>query len=1010
MNKLSAGQNGMGGIHNRRICMHKRRSCIFLLMLIFSLPLQSAVAFAEIRKAGVHGIDNIDGYRRTLKDRTIIEAEARLSGDTDITPEQLRINARGRITQFRECAKMPDGFTKCTYSTSPNSLEDEAKAYQFTVQLYSDANTLADERQLELTYDNQPPKIFIDRIIQDKDVIQIPVHTEDIACIAAGCEGRCVGLKSLEVDGISQNISGCSASQIVSMPAKVEGSRTYTVKAADMFSQMSTLESSQFFVDGKDPVIEKKITFLLDGQPIRAIGEEGIRSAWAVAQITEHELAGATADFSSLNRLPEFQALYKEMKAECIRMSTERFQCTWKNIYLLPEKQASIIQINATDVAGRKSSESFAVELPLDAEKPKITRLTTSGCINDKCYVALKGNVIRADIEERGVGFSPFTFVDGEPRYRIGIDAHELSSAYNVLWADNCTGNGGSWTCFWNDIRADGPHLRELGISVPALSTDDAGNTFTGDATKRIIVDAEPPIIIEANASSEQGSMLLEDSQLTITAVLKDDTNIRGKAYAEQVIGIKEPVTIECIPSDGTHICKWSNIGKLLPGPIKDAKIKLVFTDMGGNSIEKVLPVDVLASEKEKKNYWQLAGKPVPMPRVVDKDSLFFEQRVYFTIPLTGPANAKIIDGGILDCADNTGFSTVRILSADGNSLLLQTTVGPIAPDATLSKIHATCTASVVTVINNERLAMPQELMLRIEVPLVSTTPGALDDVLQKKIEDAKNWDLYGLRKIFKPLEQLYKIAEQICNGLSLFSQSAYGGALGAYNLMSSRSSSGLGALGPGMALAAQSNSKMFSGAYKYCQYLSCDKTLWNNWYDKFIKEPEWSKKAHLGATAWPQNPKDNLFLSMATGCIPGILYNLNKYKQLQCIYVDCLQNQVPQGIPMQYCVNQHEYLKCRFVYGQVFDLIPFAHFVKRMAIYMKTIFANPLSMVFGLGSFACEQKYAGLGTNGMLCAIARTLPQALGTVNQLKQLGNFQGDLLQQGRAQNVCGKVGME
>lgn len=976
----------------------QRKVCLVMFVLILSLPLHSALVFAEIRKATVHGSDNINGYRRTLNDKTIIEAEAKLSGDTDITPNQLRIAAEGRTTQFKECTKVSDGYARCTYSTNPNSLEDPAKVYPFSVQLYSDANILADEKQLSLTYDNQPPKIGIEQITQEKDIVTIAVHAEDIACLAPDCEGKCVGLKTLEVDGKSQNVSGCSVSQIISIPAKEEGSHTYIAKATDAFTQATTTESATFFVDGNDPSIEKTMTFLLDGQPIHFIGEEGVRAAWVVVRVKEHELASATADLSALNKLPEFQAMYKSINAECVRMATDRFQCMWKNIYLLPEKQTSIIQVNATDSTGRIASEQLTVDLPLDTEKPKLTRLTTSGCKDEKCYVSLANNVIRADIEERGSGFSPFTYIDGEPRYRVGLDAHELSSQYSILWADNCTGKGGSWTCFWQDVAAQGPHLRSLSVSVPALSTDDAGNTFTGDTLKRIIVDAETPVILEANASSEQGSILLEDTALSINTMVKDDTNIRGQAYVEQVIGIKEPVTIECVPQEeNMHRCLWSNIGKLLPGPIKGAQIKLIFTDLGGNRAEKTLTVDVLAAEKEKKNYWQVNGKPMPMPRVMDKDTLFFEQRVYFRVPLIGPQNAKIIDGAILDCTDNNGFSLVRILSAE-DGLLLQTTVGPMASDAALAKIKATCTASVMTVINNERLTKPQELTLHLEVPLVSTTPGALDDLLQKKIDDAKNWDLYGLRKIFKPLEQIYRIAEQICSGLSLFSSASAGGMLGA-----------LGGGGGGFSNGIQDNT-MFASAYKYCLYLSCDKTIWGNWYNKFINEPEWSKKAHLSATAWPQNPKDNLFLSMATGCIPGVLYNLHKYKQLQCVYVDCLQNQVQQGIPMQYCVNQHEYLKCRFFYGQVFDLIPFSHFVKRMATYMKTIFANPLSMVFGLGTFACEQRYADLGTNGMICAVARTLPQALSTFTQLKQFGNLQSDLLSQGRAQNVCGKVGME
>ena len=974
---------------------------ISLLILILLILLSSVISFAEIRKVSVYGTEEIDGYRRVVNDKTLILVEGKLSGESELTPNQFRIFAEGKTTLFKEpCTKLADGYTRCIYTTTTNTMEDFAKVYPFSVQLFTDANSLADEKRISLTYDNQPPKIKVESITQNKDNVQVGVSFEDIACLEPGCEGKCSGLQSVEVDGkqIGSNLTGCSSYQVLSIPAKEEGYRTFTIKAKDKLNQISTKITNPFYVDINDPLIEK-LSFEVDGQPIKYIGEDGIRSAWLRVTIKERDLSNLVTDLSQLNIIPEFQTMYKNKESSCARMSQDRFQCIFREIYLLPEKENGVLIFNITDSAGRFVSQSVQYSLPIDKNKPNIKRITTSGCKDNTCYVSLYNNVIRADIEEKGAGFTPFTYVNGEPRYHVGIDAHELSPSYGVIWADNCTGSGGSWFCLWNGLNAVGPHMRTFTILIPAISTDDAGNSFTGESIKRVVVDSVPPILLSANVSSQTGDILVEGTPLSMQAVLEDDTNILGKAYVESVVGIKEPVAVECIPQgDNKHICSWNQIANLLPGPIKSAKITLLFLDLAGNSINKTLFVTVLASDKEKKNYWSLGGKAVPMPKVLDKDTLFFEQRVYFNVPLYGPDNSRIIDGAITNCADNNGFSSVRIISGDSKNLILQATVGPLSADATLSKIKAKCTAVLVTVVNEERLAQPQELVVPLEIQLVSGI-GSLDSNVQQKIDDAKNWDLYGLRKIYDPLEKLYKVAEQICNGLNMFSQANLGGLMGmSGNPMAMASNA-----------AMQSNNEMFSTMFKYCQYLSCDKTIWGNWYNDMIKEPEMSKKMHLGATAWPQNPKDNLFLSMTTGCIPGILYNLNKYKQIQCTYVDCLQNQVPLGVPMQFCVNQNEYLKCRFMYGQMFDLIPFSHFVKRMSTYVKTIFANPLSMAFGLGSFACEQRYAAVGPDGMLCSLARTLPQALSLVSQFQSFGNFQQGLNAQNQVQNVCSKVNM-
>lgn len=1004
----------------------KKTAAFVYIFLILIFPLQSAVVFGEIRKATVSGQDQREGYRRIADDQTSILVEARVTGDTDITPEQIRIRAEGRVTPFRDlCTKLSDGYSRCIYTTSRNAQPDQPRVYPFVVQLFTDANTLADERELTLTYDHLPPQIAIENIKQEKDEVALTLRVADVAC--AECAGKCVGLASVDIDGMTQNVSGCTFAQTVFLPMNEEGFHVFFVQAKDNFGQSARKETASFFIDGRDPVIEK-ISILQDGQPITSIGAEGIRAAWVVALVQEHNLVSLRGDLSQLNRLPEFQQLYKQRDASCIRMSQDRFQCVWRDIYVLPEKESVSISLTVLDTVGHSTIKEMPVQLPLDTEKPKIIRLTTSGCKDDTCYVSLQDNVIRADIEEQGSGFTPFTSVNGEPRYLVGLDAHELSQVYSTLWANNCTGKGKAWTCLWTGVQAVGPHLRTLRITVPALSSDDAGNTFTGDTSKRVIVDTQPPILLAVNASTETVGVLIGNTPLTIGALVQDDTPIRGQAFLSAVAGVPTPVSIECIPQpEKRYLCLWTQVAPLLSGPLRGVKIPLVFHDLGGNSVNTTLLVDILEKETEKKMYWGLGGKPFAMPKLLDRDTLGIEQRVYFTIPLAGPEDARIIDGGILDCKENTGFSAVRILSAEGKTLLVQATVGPLTPDPSLTHVKATCTASLLSVIENERLTQPQEIDLLLEIPVVSAL-GQLENTVAQKIEDAKNWDLYGLRKIFKPLEGLYKISEQICGGISLFS-SRFSGSLGGMmgmgsgvggfgagalglGLMSSGFGSGtgglgsMGALGPGLLLTAQGNDKMFSSMAKYCQYLSCDKTLWGNWYADMIREPQWSKKRHLGATAWPQNPKDNLFLSMATGCIPGILYNLNKYKQLQCIYVDCLQNQVKEGVPMQYCVNQHEYLKCRFMYGQVFDLIPFAHVVKRMGISIKTIFANPLSMLFGLGSFTCEQQSSSSG----LCMLARGIPQALTLVNQFQRFGDFQNDLLRQNRAQNVCAKVGME
>ncbi len=106
-----------------------------------------------------------------------------------------------------------------------------------------------------------------------------------------------------------------------------------------------------------------------------------------------------------------------------------------------------------------------------------------------------------------------------------------------------------------------------------------------------------------------------------------------------------------------------------------------------------------------------------------------------------------------------------------------------------------------------------------------------------------------------------------------------------------------------------------------------------------------------------PSNIKNSLVLSMATGCIPGILYNLRKYRQIQCSYVMCLKQAVAQGVSPATCDKARSYLMCTYVYGQIFQLIPFVSALKYIGNLIKAMLSNPVALLGGLLTLNCESK-----------------------------------------------------
>lgn len=150
----------------------------------------------------------------------------------------------------------------------------------------------------------------------------------------------------------------------------------------------------------------------------------------------------------------------------------------------------------------------------------------------------------------------------------------------------------------------------------------------------------------------------------------------------------------------------------------------------------------------------------------------------------------------------------------------------------------------------------------------------------------------------------------------------------------------------------------------------------------------------NLGAGLDPwsvMNPKDNLVTAAMVGCIPGILYNLDKLRQIDCQYVQCLQQSASDNVPMYVCSEQKGYQACTFVYGQLFNAIPFTALLSRFSETVQNLISNPAKLMGLMFSYSCSQETqactAGLCSLRIPCAIVRLwdlLPQVMHDFNTI--------------------------
>ncbi len=106
-------------------------------------------------------------------------------------------------------------------------------------------------------------------------------------------------------------------------------------------------------------------------------------------------------------------------------------------------------------------------------------------------------------------------------------------------------------------------------------------------------------------------------------------------------------------------------------------------------------------------------------------------------------------------------------------------------------------------------------------------------------------------------------------------------------------------------------------------------------------------------------DPKRSIITSVLTLCIPGIITNIVKWREINCMKLLCYKLEVPAGKPVWKCNQQHSYLMCTYVWGQVFGAIPILQYWQKIGELLTTFFKNPWAIVGYVVNKACDATCA---------------------------------------------------
>lgn len=208
----------------------------------------------------------------------------------------------------------------------------------------------------------------------------------------------------------------------------------------------------------------------------------------------------------------------------------------------------------------------------------------------------------------------------------------------------------------------------------------------------------------------------------------------------------------------------------------------------------------------------------------------------------------------------------------------------------------------------------------------------------------------------------------------------------------------------------------IFTTLNKFCKFANCQQTPdmwkgseWTNWLGEWqqfgldaLNEiggdfafGEGGLKAYTGRDPVQyMNGKDSLVVSLMTACIPGIIHNLDKYRQIQCMYAHCMQTGVgEQGLPVFACEDQKNYATCKYILGEVFQVIPFVAAFNYYANLIKNALSNPFNVIGIAASQYCQHLCNNPSGDDphQFCIITKIVSMLGATIQDVTRL--FEGD-----------------
>ncbi len=567
--------------------------------------------------------------------------------------------------------------------------------------------------------------------------------------------------------------------------------------------------------------------------------------------------------------------------------------------------------------------EASTVDLVIDTAGPKIEKLEIYGYsdVGDKNYfqsndqikilmtaTEISGLVVLLDLDD--------VVNDAKTLYLEDMYTRDLGDGWLAFTEDNCNRVEGKWECeFLTEGIRSGPAAIKLKMKVQDTAGNDA--SVWPDTVKNAekIIDSKDGAVIHFDVlglSTEDNPNYWEVDGRPKSLLSFVDLD------AAQITNSKAPFKVTFEPNDHK---------------VKALKMELVDCAPKEVTLSKVGPKDIV-----------VAADSAPTLR-----------------------RSLIYGGNFIDGESSPVVNL--ILEFDPFEAYSQLGI-PANQDFEEAFAEYLCRMKIFSKVGKDALQVAELQDVILPVSFSFSTLGAVDESLKKKIKDIKGSDFMKFADAFSWADIVVKwlnwgfnilqIIVTVSQFATLFSESF---VMNAKVVEETATGSVVGAsfgVKIGLALRGQCMvvDQSQESMWTFIKYIQIPLQILNcnpqpgidlgpyGWWQKQVLDAYnlASGRGPLGVPA--TSLYENMYASGLGLCVPGILYNVNKAREVHCRKIICYGREVPAGIAtMEACDQLYDLQMCEFVWGPAFDFAIFGGmaYIGKM---LKAAFSSPLGYI----------------------------------------------------------------